>query len=213
MLFRSARNSQDPQLQTALEIQSKLAIARPHWSWAFTLRGLIESRLGQWEKAAAALEKAVQLGERRLAVFEDLISVLDKLNRPVDAEKYLSRLEINLPSSQRLTELAGGRELRHDNPEQAITIARAAVAQRPKDAAAHLWLGRLLLVTKNNSEAEKEFTRALELAPRDARAWIAMFIFRQRTGNIVQAREVLEQLLSPDSLSSAITKIGGGWSA
>src|SRR5262245_59969639 len=124
---------------------------------------MIEQRQGRLEEAATAFEHAIQLGERRFSVYEQLVALLDRLNRTADAERYLSRLESQMPFSQRLTEIAANYELRRDQPEQAIQIARASVEKRPADAYAHLWLARLLLANKQLIEAETEFRKTLEL--------------------------------------------------
>jgi tetratricopeptide (TPR) repeat protein len=201
--YKSAQGPQDPKLKDALEDQARLAATRPHWPISFTLRGMIEQKMGNLEKAVAAYERAVQLGERRYSVFEQLISLLDQLNRSADAERYLARLEGDMPRSQRLTEIAGNQHYRHDRPEQALEIARQAVDARPKDALAHLWLGRLLLVTGQSAEAEQEFNRAVELAPEDVRVWNGLFSFHLRSKSTNKAREILHALEQNKSLSVA----------
>lgn len=202
-LFRSARGPEDRQLHEALEEQGRLAAIRPQWPMAFTLRGMIEQRMGKLEQAAASYERAVQLGERSYDVFEQLIALLDKLNRSADAETYLGRMEGYMPHSQRLTEIAANQHLRHDRPEQALEIARKSVQARPEDALAHLWLGRLLLVSGQSAEAETELTRAVELAPKDVRVWNGMFSYHLRNRNTNKAREILEELEQRVTLNSA----------
>jgi tetratricopeptide (TPR) repeat protein len=103
---------------------------------------MIEKRMGQLEQAAASYERAIELGERRYVVFEQLIGLLDKLNRSVDVERYVTRLESYVPLSQGLAEIAANQHLRQDRPELAVQIARKAAEIRPSDALTHLWLGR-----------------------------------------------------------------------
>jgi tetratricopeptide (TPR) repeat protein len=119
---------------------------------------------------------------------------LDRLNRTADVERYLSRLENQMPFSQRLTQIAADYELKRDHPEQAIQIARAAVMKRPQDAHAHLWLARLLLANKQRAEAETEFVKTLELAPNDIRAWNGLFTYYVRTGSLERAKQILDEL-------------------
>ena len=69
-LYRSAKDPNDPQLVEALEEQVRLAAIRPHLPTSYTLRGMIEERMGKLEQAAAAFERPVQLGEQKYDVFE-----------------------------------------------------------------------------------------------------------------------------------------------
>src|SRR5207247_8651890 len=67
--YRTATGPQDPLLAEALDEQARLAAIRPHWPVSFTLRGMVEQRMGRLEQAAASYERAVQLGERRYVIF------------------------------------------------------------------------------------------------------------------------------------------------
>ncbi len=201
-LFSSARGRNDQRLQDALAEQSQLATLRPNWSETYSLRGAIEQRLENWPQAAAAYEQAVQLGERRYAIFEQLIACLDKAQRPDDIDKYMARMESYLPASQRLTEIASTRHLDENEPERAIEIARRALAKRPHDVAAQLWLARLLLVTGNLPEAKASFERAAQAAPDDARTWSGLFAYYLRAGDSERARAALESLRQHAKLDS-----------
>jgi tetratricopeptide (TPR) repeat protein len=193
-LYRSARGADDSQLVEALAEQVQLAAMRPHSPISYTLQGMIEQRMGKLEQAVVAYERAIQRGERRYSVFEQIITLLDQLNRPLDVERYLSRLEGFMPYSQPLTEIAARGELRQERPEQAIEIARNATQKRPDDALAHLWYGRLLTMTGQFSQAERELSRAVELAPQNVRTWTGLFSCHVRSKNTNRAREVLREL-------------------
>ena len=193
-LYTSATGPQDDVLKEALAEQAQLATLRPNWAESYSLRGAIEQRLERLEAAVAAYEQAIALGERRYAIFEQLIGCLDKLNRVDDVEKYLARLESYLPTSQRLTEIATRRQLDGDRPERAVEIARRAVEQRPNDLRAQLWLGRLLMMTGRMSEARQVFEQATETAPDDVRSWSGLFTFFLRSGEKEQARLVLDSI-------------------
>src|SRR5438552_11843715 len=104
---------------------------------------MLEQELGHREQAVIAYERAIELGEPRLYVFERLITLLEALKRGNDAEKYASRLQLQMPRSQRLTELASKQHLREYHPDYAIDSARLGVEARPDDASAHAWLGRM----------------------------------------------------------------------
>jgi tetratricopeptide (TPR) repeat protein len=193
-LYVSAKDAHDPCLQEALAEQAQLATLRPNWPESFALRGAIEQRRENFEAAVAAYEQAVQLGERRYTVIEQLVACLDRLNRYDEAEQYLARLDALIPASQRLTELAGQHQLDTNRPDRAIEIARRAVSRRPDDLQARLWLGRLLLVNNRLDEAREIFEAAAETAPEDARSWTGLFSYCLRAKDPSGAREALESL-------------------
>jgi cellulose synthase operon protein C len=201
-LFLSATDEKDAQLQDALREIEQIVLLRPNWAEAATLRGMVEQRLGRREQAVAAYERAVQLGERRVIVFEQLISLLDALKRSTDVDRYLARLESDLPLSQRLAEIAMANQIRRDRPEQAIEIARMRARQRPDDPLAQLWLSRLLMITGKVKEAEEPLRHATELAPGDSRYWNALIDFYVRTKNREQIDATIERLTDSKSLDA-----------
>jgi len=193
-LYLSATGPRDPRLIEALSEQARLSTLRPNWADGFSLRGAIEQRMEHLEAAAAAYGQAIQLGERRYVIFEQLITCLDQLNKGDEVEKYLARMQSYLPASQRLTELASARQLDENRPEQAIEIARRALERRPGDLNARLWLARLLLVTDRLPEAQAEFEQATQQSPTDARSWNGLFAYYLHVGDEQRARQTLESL-------------------
>ena len=193
-LYSTASGPRDGVLKEALAEQAQLATLRPNWPESYALRGMIEQRMERMEAAVTAYEQAIALGERRYAIFEQLIACLDRLHRHADVERYLARLESFLPSSQSLTEIATHRQLENDRPERAVEIARRSLEERPDDLRAQLWLGRLLLMTNQHSEAREVFAKATETSPQDVRSWNGLFTFYLRIGDRDQARKVLESL-------------------
>lgn len=199
-LYKSATDKDDPVLRQALSEQAQLATLRPNWAESFALRGAIEQKMERTTAAIEAYEEAIALGERRYAVFEQLITCLEKAGREADIDKYLARLESYLPSSQRLTEIAVHRRLDSDRPEQAIELARRAVAQRPNDAGDLLWLGRLLMLTGKMAEAHETFQKATEIAPHEVRTWNGMFSYYLRSGEKQRASQVLESIAAQTAI-------------
>jgi tetratricopeptide (TPR) repeat protein len=163
---------------------------------------MIEQRLGHKEQAVSAYEKAVQLGERRVVVFEQLIALLDALKRSAEVDRYLARLETDVPLSQRLAEIAMANQIRRDRPEQAVEIARLRAKQRPDDPLAQLWLSRLLLITGQVQEAEEPLRRATELAPSDGRYWNALIDYYVRTNRRDDVEATIPRLTETKGLET-----------
>lgn len=193
----------DARLQEAQESQEQLAKLRPEWSETHALRGMLEQELEHVEEAVVAFERAANLGEPRLYVFERLITLLEELERGTDAEKYLSRLQLQMPRSQQLTELASRKHLVQLHPDYAVATARLAVESRPDDASAHAWLGRMLLLSNNAEESEREFAKTVELAPHDVSSWRGLISFYVRNGAKEKARAILKDLAEKAPLGDA----------
>ena len=192
-IYVTAGNSK-VDLKPALADLEQVVLARPGWAEAVALKGLVELRLGQQTEAAADLERAVNLGERRLLVYEQLIALLESQQRWSDAEQYLSRLAADLPKSQGLSEAAANYELHRNQPEEAVKIARQSLAQRPDDPRAHLWLARMLLVSGAVDEAEQSFEKAVELGPADPGSWNGLLGLYARTKEKEKSSRVLARL-------------------
>ena len=131
---------------------------------------MVEQRLGRKEQAVAAYERAVQLGERRVLVFEQLISLLDcaRSGPPKWIDTWLG-WKRTFPFRSGWPKWRWSSKFVGTDPEQAVEIARTRVTQRPDDPLAQLWLSRLLMITGKVQEAEAPLRRTTELAPTDAR--------------------------------------------
>ena len=182
-LYLTADRPGSPALHEALRELEQVMLQRPNWAEASSLAGMINQRLGRVDQAIAAYERAVDLGERRLVVFEQLVTLLDQARRGADVERYLARLETDLPHSQRLAELAVAHEIRRERPQEALAIARQRAAQKPDDPLAQLWLSRLLLLGGQAEEAEQVLERTVEKFPGDARVWSGLVLLYARPEN------------------------------
>lgn len=193
-LLIQAKSAADPRLAQAADEQAKLLSARPTWSQAVALGGAIEQRRGHPTAAIAAYEQAIALGDQRVAVYEQLISLLESANRTAEAGKYLSRMKPYAPFSQELTAAESVLEIRRNQPVQAVAAARRGVERRPKEAAAHVWLGRMLLLNNQLPEAEQEFERAAQLQPEALPSWNGLFFYYLQTKNLEKARQTVDHL-------------------
>jgi tetratricopeptide (TPR) repeat protein len=190
-MVKQAKTSDDPLLVEALAEQEKLIASRPTWTEAVAIKGVIEQRRGRAESAILAYEQAIAMGEQRVTIFEQLVALLEAANRPGDAEKYLARLKTHVPFSHELTVFESSVEIRRNQPNIAIDVARRGVETRPQDAAARLWLGRMLLLNRQYAEGEQELKKAVELAPQDIRVWNGLFAYYNASGQKEKSRETL----------------------
>lgn len=192
----SSKAATREELQHAIDEQAELARLQPQSAETYTVLGQIELRLNHADQAIVAFERAIQLGESRIQVFEQLISLLQNQKRYTDVETYLSKIDSQTPLSQQLTEIGTAQHLRNDHQGDALKLAREGAAQRPTDPLAHISLGRMLFVSNQAAEAEREFLRAVELAPADDRGWSALLSYYTRTGAIDKARDTLKSMMA-----------------
>lgn len=201
------------QFRAIAEDHAELLRLRPNWAEAVALGGWIEElqmnpddkpqEKKQAEQAIVAYQRAIALGEQRLAIFERLIRLLEIYNRSSEVESYLSRMRGSISLSHDLTVASSSVEFRHNQVDEAIEIARKGVRQRPQDPAAHIWLGQTLLLKRQDQEAEQEFKTAVQLKPDDVRAWNALFNFCLHMGRKQEARTVLDEIRAQVKLKPA----------
>lgn len=198
-----AKSTKDAVFLSAVQDHARLLTLRPNWAEAVALGGLIEQGQGHSEQAIQAYQRAIALGEQRITIFERLIGLLESSNRSSEAARYLSRMQSSVSLSQGLTELESTLELRRNQIDEAINVARNGVLKRPQDASAHIWLGRMLMQKKLDQEAEQSFRQAVKLKPDDLSPWNALFSYCLQTGKKEEARDILKQIESQVKLKPA----------
>lgn len=121
---------------------------------------------------------------------------IGELERARLASKRLYDLEPDNPDAQYVY----GRILQETQRFQEILdpLARKMVAKRPNDPHALFLLGMVDYDEGNETESRQEFTRSLEIDPKnnDTRYYVAMLDERQ--GNLADARKALEEVIKAD---------------
>lgn len=197
--IRLAKGGTDPRLKTAEELLAQLQTERPGWAAAATLRGLLREQQGRLEEALKAYEEAIQLGERRLVAFERQLALLYRFGRTDEAGKLLQQLGNSVAASTRLTTLSILESVRNQETDVALAAARRGVAARPADPIAWMWLATLLEATTDSdaaavAEAEQAYRKAVQLLPRELRAWQLLIAHYGRRGDKDALRRTIEQL-------------------
>lgn len=196
-----SKSPRDKAFRAAQEDLEQLLRLRPNWPDALSLSGLMEESQGNADAAILAYQRAIDLGEQRVGVFERLVSLLQK--RPDEAAKVLSRLQSSVSLSQRLTVLSGALEVQGNHLDKAVELAKAGVKQRPQDPEAYVWLSRLLLENKQDAEAFESIQSALKWKPNSANAMTALFDYHMRRGEKAEAKAVLQQVAAKGDLPPA----------
>ena len=193
-LVQQAKDAKDPMLAEAAGLQAAVQQRRAAWGPAHLLRAQIAVRQGDLEGAVEAYQEAVRLGEQRPEVVGGLVSLLTELRRFTDAERYLSRLQDQVRSSPAFASLEINGEVQTGQLDQALKTAQAAVTSQPKNPAAQILLGRMLLANGKQAEAEAAFRKAVDLAPEESRGYAALFVFYLQTRQPKLADQTLKDL-------------------
>ena len=193
-LLNETSDFSEERLVEAERLTSEIQRLRPMWSIGLVLQGQVAERRGQSERAIEAYRKAIELGEKRRFVREQLVGLLFATGQNDDAEKFLTELGDAVSRSPRLANIAIYLRLRHGDTEDAVQMARQEVERRPEDALGYVALGQSLLAAGNMSEAEDAFRRATKVAPADLRGWQALFGCLVSAGKPDEARQTLEAM-------------------
>lgn len=189
-----AETAQDQRLVEAEQLQRDIARRRPGWPVGQVLLGQIQERRGDSEKAIAAYQEAIRLGEQRPAVFERLVSLLYQLRRYDDADRCFADLRGRQVDSTELVAMESTLAVRSGQFDRAVDAARRAVDRLPADATAHVRLGRVLLAAGRRPEAESSLRRAVEIAPSDQQTYGALVDFCISTRQPALLRQTAVQL-------------------
>ncbi len=201
LLADPARSAEAPTEPSKLqqEIESRL----PGWAFGHLLKGDIHVRSRQFDRAAAAYERAIELGDRRLTNYERLLASLYESGQYEKADAVAQQLQNFIANSQNLANLSTAIAARADRLPEAIARAQQLVAEQPKQANAHIWLAQLLATSGRDAEAEGQLREAVKIDRTQLPPWLALFSF-VATRNPELAAKSLQQI---DKVSSGLPPV------
>ncbi|MBN1588463.1 MAG: tetratricopeptide repeat protein [Pirellulales bacterium] len=200
-LLVQAEDTDDSRFIAACKLQSYLQSQRPAWPPVYVLAALISQRQGNLPQAISAYQEAIRLGDQRVSLCQQLVSLLYRTRRYAEAERYLSKVGDSAAASPALSWLEMQVFAKQGKLDQALQAARQGIARRPDDPTAQVWLGQILALRGQTNEADAAFRRAVEMAPTDSRAYNALFTFLVQSKQTDRARETLQTLVKNTELS------------
>lgn len=196
-LALQAKNTEDPRLREAEELQAEIEGVRPTWPTTFRLKGLIAERQGKTREAVRAYERAIRLDQTRVSHQWDaarIVQLVYPADRDASIRPVFNRLPEILASSPKGAALAIARSIALGDIPRAVQDAKDAARARPKDPVAQIWLGYTLWLSKSLEEAETAFLRAKSLAPKNTQTWYELLAFYAQTEKLDKARTSLTEL-------------------
>ena len=161
-------SSSDPKgdLERADELESKALALDPDWTWAHDLKGTILRSQGRTEEAKAEHERALALDPGNVDAAGQLGMDYRFLGQFDKSVEYLDRAILASPSDPALNYWYDSKAWANfglKNYDQAIELARRAIAINPNNPFAHLALVAALALTDHNAEAREALQRYLAL--------------------------------------------------
>lgn len=195
-LIDSPGDKNDENLKLAADEQRALYQQSPNWPLTHFADGRIKEKKNMLADAADAYQKAIALGDNRLAVYERLDRALRRLGRGEEADRYISQLEDRVLDSPLLSGSGIVSAIGKEDLAKAVQLAEEAKERRPHDLTAKLWLGQVRLLADDLPGAEAAFQEAKDQAPRDPRAWNGLFTYYMRSGQPDKAKALVDAMAS-----------------
>jgi len=154
--------------------------------------GLCHYCLGEYSSAREPLQQAYELGERTPGALRLLISTLHHLGRTDDA---LALADLHSQVAESDGPLAGVLALLHLDAERAgpaAKWARIALKFNPDSVDGLTVQATLHIAQLRVQDAEREFDRALQLAPHSGRAWLGLGTLALLDGDLPRAKELFQ---------------------
>jgi tetratricopeptide (TPR) repeat protein len=209
--------SEDDQ-QALQQARNHLTLAktqRPAWARLPLLEAQIEEIRANASGAIDLYQQAIELGLRHPPTTQRLVGLLFAQRRFAEADQALRKLEEQqTPFTSELSRLASKVSLQVEDFTRALEMARKTCATST-NSADHLWLGQLAGALargvradaanreKLAGEAGAAFSRAVELAPNEPEAWVALLQHLVRTeqaANVDEALAEASRQIAPDEL-------------
>ena len=151
-------------LERADELESKALALDPDWTWPHTLKGLILRTQGRAEEAVAEHERALALDPSNAEAAAQLGIDYRFLGRFDKSLEYLDRAMLASPHDPTLNYWYDSKAWANfglKRYDQAIELARRALAINPKNPFAHVVLVAALALTDHDAEAREALQRYL----------------------------------------------------
>ena len=152
------------------------------------------------DTAIDRLKQAARLAPGNTLIIRRMVSLLHAANRIDEAEEAMALLRPE--DMQGLERITADIQFRSGNFDEAVAIAETAVTDTSDNVSDLTWLGQLLMQSGDTARAISLYQRAVELAPTEASAWLAVVSLQAADGKTDEAAATLEKakaaLASPD---------------
>jgi len=194
-LLLRARRGDRRGLNQAKELLADIARRRPGWSRGALLEGYLHELTAESAAAADAYLRAFRSGERRARLAEHLVRLLTEQGRLDEVDEVIRGFQQQQALlSPELARLGAEIALRQHGNERAVELARLAVPADSSDYLKLIWLGQMLALAAQPSEAEEVLRRAIQRRGDLAETWLALIAHLTRIDHLREAEEVRDEM-------------------
>ena len=190
-----------------LVVASQPAAAIAHFQQALAAdpnQPVVEYALGETlleaerpRDAIAPLRRALEAGVHADEAGVDLVRALGAAGERDEAIRVLEQVGKTATDPQRCVDLAG-LAVQLQEPRLAEAFSRAALASRPRLAAAHAQLGASFNLSGRFADARRELEQAILLDARDAASYVGLAVAEANLGRLPEARAHISAALRLD---------------
>ena len=152
------------------------------------------------ETAISRLKQAARLAPGNTLITRRMVSLLHAADRIEEAVEAMALLRPE--DMQGLERITADIQFRGGNFDKAVAIAETAVSDTSDNVADLTWLGQLLTRSGDTARAISLYKRAVEIAPTEGSAWLALVSLQAADGKTDEAAANLAKataaLASPD---------------
>ncbi|MDB5311189.1 MAG: hypothetical protein JWO38_5391 [Gemmataceae bacterium] len=192
LVWRAGRGDRSG-LGEARALLTAVGASHPDWSRVPLGLAAIDEIEGDVSRAIDSYKLALQKGDRQPHVIRRLVQLHYEQRRYAEADEVLRGLEAQAPISGDLTRLAAEVSLRNLDADRALELGRKVVPDGSTDYRERTWLAQLMSAAGRAEEAEKEFGRAIALAPDQAEPVVALVRHHARRKETGKAEAVIRR--------------------
>jgi tetratricopeptide (TPR) repeat protein len=193
LLIDEARKGDLAKLNEARSLVDGIKQTRPDWWGAPFLSAQVYEISSRPEQVLAELREAFRLGNSQPTVARRLVAMLYERNQFDELDRVTRTLGERGVALDDLTIFEVIKAVRAGEFDRALELARTAVPAGSTNYADHLLLGRIKTACGRVDEAQKEFQRAVELAPTVPETWLARLRGLVQRKRLPEAKALLEQ--------------------
>ena len=200
---RQLMDSHDASIEAIWTLHEQVDQLRPWWAGGTFLKALLSEKEGKADDAISSYKAALEQGLRTAEVFNRLIDLLQKSGRITDAEQYAQLMRASNPHSQSVSGISISSAVQQGQVKLALEMAERNIRLNPKDAEAHVWMARSLLVNGEAAKAIEHLDVATQLEPNNLLVFTSRFLHFAHTNQ----RELAEQVLAEIESNHQIREI------
>ena len=156
---------------------------------AFILGARALQRIGEYEKARAALSELLETPEKRGAAVAELANIARAESGTEASIATIREADLDLtdPRNQPALRVIAEDLTNEGRSDEALTLARAAVAANPDVGWVHEILGAVMVRAEREEEATAAYLKALEIDPENAAAVGGLATLKAQSGDLAGA--------------------------